>query len=81
MQKCAKKALDIYLKLTAYQGFARRKHEDNFWLDTIRSIQMQWGLAKNLTQATGAFISPSLAIPAIDDNKAAEELEGAHAKK
>jgi glycosyltransferase involved in cell wall biosynthesis len=59
MKKCAQRAIGIYTALTAYQGFARRRHEDNFWVDAIKSIQIQWGLAKNLTQATGAFVSPN----------------------
>ena len=76
MKKCAQKALGIYTALTAYQGFARRKHEDNFWLDAIRSIQIQWGLAKNLTQATGAFVSPALGT--VQGTNTAQELAGMH---
>ena len=78
MKKCAQKALGIYGALTAYQGFARRKHEDNFWLDAVRSIQIQWGLAKNLTLAAGAFISPDLAaVPFVNDNSA-HRMAGAY---
>jgi len=70
MKTCARRAMDIYTTLTAYQGFARPKHEDGFWSDAIRSFQVQWGLAKNLTNATGAFVSPSLAaVPVIEDRK------------
>ncbi|MBF0387904.1 MAG: glycosyltransferase [Candidatus Omnitrophica bacterium] len=60
MKLCAQKALKIYGGLTAYQGFSRPKREDGFWSDTVRSIQAQWLLAKNLTNATGAFISPEM---------------------
>ncbi len=72
MKKCAQKAIGIYAALTAYQGFARRKHEDNFWLDAVKAIQIQWGLAKNLTQATGAFVSPNHETVLAVDPKAVE---------
>ena len=76
MKKCAQRALDIYVALTAYQGFSRRKHEDNFWLDAVRSIQIQWGLAKKLTQATGAFVSSNLGtVQAVEANTAKELAE------
>ena len=73
MKKCALRAMNIYVALTAYQGFARRKHEDNFWLDAVRSIQIQWGLAKNLTLATEAFVSPGHETVLAVDAKAVEE--------
>ena len=73
MKKCALRAIGIYTALTAYQGFARRKHEDNFWLDAVKSIQIQWGLAKNLTQATGAFVSPNHETVLAVDAKVVEE--------
>ncbi len=81
MKKCARRAMGVYSSLAAHQGFSRRKHEDNFWLDTVRSIQAQWGLARNLTNAAGAFISPGLArVPVVDDEMA-QELAGANVAK
>ena len=80
MKKCALRAIDIYTTLTAYQGFCRRKHEDNFWLDAVKGIQIQWGLTKNLTRATGAFVSPGHeTVLAVEkkaaDTNAVEDLE------
>jgi glycosyltransferase involved in cell wall biosynthesis len=60
MKDCAKRALDIYVSLTINHGFLRRKQEDNFWSNAVRSIQAQWWTAKNLTHATEAYIAPSL---------------------
>ena len=60
MKDCAKKALDIYVILATNKGFSRRVKEDGFWSKTIHSIQAQWGTAKNLSHAGGAFISPEL---------------------
>ena len=78
MKVCAQRALDIYASLTTVQEFTRRHSEDGFWSDTVRAIQVQWGLAKNLTQATGAFISPG-PIPVEPVNvPAAEELAGSN---
>jgi len=57
MKDCAQKALNIYAVLTTNQGFIRRHKEDGFWSNAVRSIQTQWGLAKNLTHATKAYIS------------------------
>jgi len=66
MKDCAQRALDIYVSLTINHGFSRRDSEDSFWPNAVRSIQTQWGLAKNLTVATGAFMSPDLVTePAI----------------
>jgi 1,2-diacylglycerol 3-alpha-glucosyltransferase len=76
IRKCAQRALGIYEGLTAYQGFSRRKHEDNFWLNVVRSIQMQWGLARNLTNATEAFIAPGLGMVQKIEAGAAQELAG-----
>lgn len=59
MKDCAERALNIYAALTV-EGFSRRNTEEGFWANAIRSIQTQWGLAKNLTHATGAFVSPAL---------------------
>lgn len=56
MAGCARRALTIYQLMTK-EGFSRRQNEDSFWSNAIRSIQAQWGLAKNFTHATGAFIS------------------------
>ncbi|MFH0754224.1 MAG: glycosyltransferase [Candidatus Omnitrophota bacterium] len=79
MKKCAQKAIGIYAALTAYQGFSRRKHEDNFWVDVVKSIQIQWGVAKNLTKATAAFVTPlHEAEPAVDTKVIEESLIGAH---
>jgi len=57
MKDCAQKALNIYVSLTINNGFSRRNKEDSFWSNAIHSFQTQWGLAKNLSQATGAFMS------------------------
>ena len=57
MKDCAKKALKIYVSLTINSGFSRRNKDHDFWPNAIRSIQTQWGLARNLSQATGAFMS------------------------
>jgi len=59
MTDCAQKALKIYVALTTNRGFSRRKNEDGFWSNVVHSIQAQWGTAKNLTHAAGAYISPS----------------------
>lgn len=59
MKVCAQRALKIYVTLTV-EGFSRRNTEEGFWSNAIRSIQTQWGLARNLTHATGAFVSPAL---------------------
>jgi len=58
MKDCAQRALDIYVSLTINHGFCRRNKEDGFWSNAVRNIQTQWGLAKNLSHATGAFMSP-----------------------
>lgn len=60
MKKCAQKALNIYQTLTVYQEFSRRSHESSFWPEAIRTLQAQWGLARNLTHAAGAMIAPTL---------------------
>lgn len=65
MKVCAQRALDIYLSLTVNKGFFQRKSDDSLWSNALRSIQTQWGLAKNLTQATGAFMSPGVAVGCI----------------
>ena len=57
MKDCAQRALKIYVSLTINNGFCRRNKDENFWPKAIHSIQTQWGLAKNLTQAAGAFMS------------------------
>ena len=58
MKDCAQRALKIYVSLTINNGFSRPNREDNFWSNTVHSIQTQWGLAKNLTHATEALMSP-----------------------
>ena len=55
MVDCARRALNIYVTLTTNRGFSRRNHEEGFWSNAIRSIQAQWGTAKNLTHATEAY--------------------------
>jgi len=57
MKDCAQRALNIYVTLTTNHGFSRRNNEEGFWSNVVHSIQAQWGTAKNLTQATGAFMS------------------------
>lgn len=65
MKDCAQKALKIYASLSTNRGFSRLNKKEGFWSNTIRSIQTQWGTAKNLTHATEAFISPdSVSEPA-----------------
>jgi len=59
MKDCALRALDIYVSLTTNRGFSRHNKEEGFWSNVVRSIQAQWGTAKNLTHATGAYMSPS----------------------
>jgi len=58
MKDCAQRALKIYETLTTNRGFSLRSREDSFWPNAIRSIQTQWGLAKNLTHATEAYYMP-----------------------
>jgi len=58
MKDCALRALNIYVVLTTNHGFTRRNKEDGFWSKALHSIQSQWGVAKNLTHATGAFMIP-----------------------
>jgi len=60
MKDCAQRALNIYVSLTINKEFSRRNTEGSFWSSAVRSIQTQWGLAKNLTHATGALVSPAL---------------------
>ena len=57
MKDCAQRALNIYVTLTTNHGFSRRNIEEGFWSNVVHSIQAQWGTAKNLTQATGAYMS------------------------
>jgi len=71
MKDCAQRALRIYVALTINSGFTRRSTEDGFWSNAIRSIQTQWGITKNATLATGAYMS-SLSETAPD--AAAREL-------
>jgi glycosyltransferase involved in cell wall biosynthesis len=63
MKDCAQRALNIYVSLTINSGFSRRSSEDNFWPNAVRSIQTQWGLAKNLTHATEAYYTPPVDGP------------------
>jgi 1,2-diacylglycerol 3-alpha-glucosyltransferase len=76
MKDCAQRALNIYVLLTINHGFFRRHMEDSLWSNAIRSIQTQWGLAKNLTHATGAFISPDLGTEQTIDAKKVQKLPG-----
>ncbi len=73
MKDCAQKALKIYTSLTV-EGFFRRNSEESLWSDAVRSIQAQWGLAKNLTHAAGAFMSPALGTAQIVDADTVQEL-------
>ena len=59
MKDCAKRALNIYVSLTTNHGFSRRHKEEGFWSNVVHSIQAQWGTAKNLSHATGAYMSPA----------------------
>ena len=74
MKDCAQRALSIYVSLMVHQGFSRRNTDEGFWSNTVRSIQAQWGLAKNLSHATGAFISPGTVQ--IIEAEAVRELVG-----
>ncbi len=76
MKDCAQRALKIYVSLTINNGFSRPNREDSFWPNAIRSIQTQWGLAKNLTQATGAYMSP--APETVTDVNTVQELAEAN---
>jgi 1,2-diacylglycerol 3-alpha-glucosyltransferase len=71
MKECAQKALKIYVSLSVNKGFFRRKNDESIWSNAVRSIQTQWGLTKNLTQATRAFMSP---VSPEDQNKDAESV-------
>ncbi len=77
MKDCAQRALTIYTSL-ALEGFTRRNTEEGFWSNAIRSIQTQWGLAKNLTQATGAFMSPGVGVVQTLEANVVKELEQAN---
>jgi len=57
MKDCAQRALNIFISLTTNNGFSRRNKDDGFWTKAVHSIQAQWGVAKNLTHATGAYMS------------------------
>lgn len=72
MKVCDQRALDIYVALTV-EGFSRRNTEEGFWSNAIRSIQTQWGLARNLTHATGAFVSPALGKAQTMEARTAQE--------
>ena len=71
---CAKRALKIYQSLSA-QGFSRRHNDDHFWSNAIRSIQTQWGLAKNFTHATGALMTAGSETVKSDEEKTAHKAE------
>ena len=74
MKDCAQRALKIYTSLAA-EGFLRRNTDEGFWSNTVRSIQTQWGLAKNLTQATGAFIAEGVGTVEKLEANSVHELE------
>jgi glycosyltransferase involved in cell wall biosynthesis len=77
MTKCTRRALNIYASLIAHQGFLRRNVEEGFWSTAVRTIQTQWGLAKNLTNATGAYMSPNIGtVQAVEADKG-KEMAGA----
>jgi glycosyltransferase involved in cell wall biosynthesis len=80
MKDCAQRALKIYVSLTINSGFFRRQFEDGFWSNAIRSFQTQWGLAKNLTHATGAFISPILGTEQTMDATKVQKPPGSNVK-
>ena len=64
------------LRLRPINGFSRRNNEEGFWSNVIHSIQAQWGTAKNLTHATGAYMS---SVPEIaPDVNTEQELTGAN---
>jgi len=73
MKDCAQKALGIYVSLTINNGFSRRETEDGFWSNAVRSIQTQWGLAKNLTHATEAYYKNQSPVT-IPDASSTQEL-------
>ena len=78
MKDCAQRALKIFVTLTINNGFSRPNRDDSFWPNAIRSIQTQWGLAKNLTHATEAFMStPPLPGP---DTSTGHELAETNVK-
>ena len=75
MKDCAQKALTIYISLTTNHGFSRSHKEEGFWSNSVRSIQTQWGLAKNLTHATGAYMTQT--PEAAPETKTVQALEEA----
>jgi len=69
MKNCAQKALSLYVSLTTNHGFSRRNKDEGFWSNVVHSIQSQWGTAKNLTLAGGAFMSPSHETATMEGSK------------
>lgn len=78
MKVCVERALKIYVSLTTNKGFFQRKSDDSLWSNAIRSIQTQWGLAKNLTQATGALMSPGVGTVQNFEANTVRELAEVH---
>ncbi|MCR4337203.1 MAG: glycosyltransferase [Candidatus Omnitrophica bacterium] len=58
MKNSIEKVAKVYTSLLIVQGFTRRPAEDSPWATTLRLIQTQWELMKNLTKATGALLIP-----------------------
>ncbi len=57
MDQCAVKVLDLYASLSVRHGFIRRStEEDGLWAQTVRLIQAQGELVKNLTKAAKALV-------------------------
>ncbi len=66
MEKCAQRALKVYVNLVV-EGFFRKNVQDSPWSRTTRMIKTQWDLVRNLTNAAGAMLSPALGTPASND--------------
>jgi len=60
-EKSIARALEIYAELTAAKGFVRRTGENTPWENTVRLLQADWQLAKNLTRATTEALLPTTA--------------------
>ena len=57
VKKCSDRALKAYFSLVMNKEFTRRPSENSSWEKTLRLIQADWELAKNLTKATAeAFL-------------------------
>jgi 1,2-diacylglycerol 3-alpha-glucosyltransferase len=71
MEKSIAKALEAYVPLVI-KGFVRRNSDDNNgWAKSIRLLEAEFGLVKNLTKAAGTLLVPE---PPQDETKKAESV-------